>query len=172
MIKKDLKNWHGILKIDEFLIHNQKNEIVYKEENIYNILHQEGELLILNTMFLQSTPLSSFYIGLDNRTTLGFENTLSDINGEPSSNGYARQKILSSEFTISLTSGSNYQVTGPIVNFVATLGSWGPVQNLFLTTVSNGTGGILISSARLSESVTLNPPDIVSMKFSFALSNC
>ena len=172
MIKKDLKNWHGILKIDEFLVYNQNNEIVYKEENIHNILHQEGELLILNTMFLSSTPPSSFYIGLDNRSTLGFANTLADLTGEPSSNGYARQQILPAQFTVSLTSGSNYQVTGPIVNFAATLGSWGPVQNLFLTTVGTGTGGILISSARLSQSVTLSPPNIVSMKFSFALSNC
>lgn len=172
MIKKDFKNWHGILKIDEFLIHNQNYEIIYKEENIHNILHQEGELLILNTMFLNSTPPSSFYIGLDNRSTLGFANNLTDLSGEPYSNGYARQQILPAQFTISLTSGSNYQVTGPIVNFVATLGNWGPVQNLFLTTVSTGTGGILISSARLSQPVSLSPPNIVSMKFSFALSNC
>ena len=46
MLKKDLKNWRGILKIDEFSVLNEKKEIIYQEKNIHNILHQEGELLI------------------------------------------------------------------------------------------------------------------------------
>lgn len=172
MKQKDLKNWRGILKINEFVIYNEKREIIYKEENIYNILHQEGELLILNTLFLANPAPATYYVGLDNRATLGFTNTLTNLTNEPSGSGYARQPILPAQFNLNLTSGANYQVTGPILNFSATVGSWGPVQNLFLTTVNSGTGGVLISSARLSESITLSPPNVASLKFSFALSNC
>ena len=171
MTNKDLKNWHGILKIDEFTVFDNE-KIIYQEKNIYNILHQQGELLILNSVFTGNTAPSSFYIGLDNRTTLGFTDTLSNLTGEPLGNGYARQQILPIQLNISLTSGNNYQVSGPVVNFSATTGILGPVQNLFLTTVSTGNGGILISSARLSESLTLSPPNVASLKFSFALSNC
>lgn len=172
MQKKDLKNWRGILRIDEFTLLNDKKEILYQEKNIHNILHQEGELLILNVLFTGTAAPSYYYLGLDNRTTLDFTNTLSSLSAEPSGNGYARQQILPAQFNVNLTTGSNYQVTGPVVNFSATTGSWGPVQNLFLTTASSGTGGILISSAKLSESITVDPPNIVSLKFSFALSNC
>jgi hypothetical protein len=172
MLKKDLKNWRGILKIDEFSVLNEKKEIIYQEKNIHNILHQEGELLILSVLFTGSAAPSSYYIGLDNRPTLAFTNTLSSLSNEPTSYGYSRQQILPAEFNINFTSGSNYQVTGPVINFSATTNQWGPVQNLFLTNVSSGNGGTLISSARLAESITVIPPNIVSLKFSFALSNC
>ena len=79
MLKKDLKNWRGILKIDEFSVLNEKKEIIYQEKNIHNILHQEGELLILSVLFTGSTAPSSYYIGLDNRPTLAFTNTLSSL---------------------------------------------------------------------------------------------
>ena len=174
MKQKDLKKWRGILKINEFVIYKDesKEEIIYKEENIHNILHQQGELLILNTLFLGDPAPSSYYVGLDNRANLNFTDTLLSLVDEPSGNGYARQQILPAQFVLSLTSGSNYQISGPIINFTASTGSWGPVQNLFLTNVAVGTGGTLISSVRLSQSLTLSPPNIASLKFSFALANC
>ena len=43
MLKKDLKNWRGILKIDEFSVLNEKKEIIYQEKNIHNILKRSQD---------------------------------------------------------------------------------------------------------------------------------
>ena len=87
---------------------------------------------------------------------------------EPSTNGYARQSVASSgQFYISLVGGV-YQANSPTISFVATGGSWGPVQNLFLTNKSDNTG-VLIASVSLVQSITVVNGQSVSMQMSLAL---
>ena len=74
-------------------------------------------------------------------------------------------------FSISVGQNGNYKASGPTVTFNATTDTWGPVQNIFLTNVSSGTDGYLISSARLLDQVTVTPADSITLKFSFAFSN-
>lgn len=164
------KNWNGILIIDEIII-RRNNKIIYKENHIKNIFHASGQYFFLKILFKQQNAPKKYYIGLDNRASLTIDDTLNTIEGEPIGKGYARQVIESKNFEINKSQSGNYRVIGPTLSFSATTSQWGPVRNLFLTNVSSGTDGFLVSSARLAESITLTPPDTATLKFAFSFSN-
>lgn len=164
------KPWNGILIIDEFVVHRQ-DKVIYEEKNIKNIFHANGQFYFLKILFKHLSAPNNYYIGLDNRTTLSLEDTLDSLDGEPVGKGYIRQNISANNFQVNLNQNGNYRVVGPTVTFNATTGSWGPVKNIFLTNASSGTDGYLVSSARLAEAITLNPPDSATLKFAFAFSN-
>jgi hypothetical protein len=176
-MENDMKNWRGIMKIDE-IIHNDNNgNVLFKEENIYNILHNEGEEQILSAVFTGGSTNNSFipanyFLGLDNRTIVTATQTLANLSGEPSGSGYSRQPSSSTTgFTI-INTGGVYQAKSNIVIFAAITGSWGPVINLFLTDVSSGTSGNLYSTAVLSSPIILSSGETISVRFSMALKNC
>lgn len=170
------KNWSGIMKIDELCVYDS-GILIYKNENLYNILHTQGEALILNALFKGGPTSNSYipnnyYLGLDYRSSLVDTQTLADITGEPSANGYLRQPISSSTgFTIN-TGVNPVKATSNMVSFTATGGSWGPVKNLFLCNVSAGSSGSLISSIYMGSEITVAASTVVSMKFSMTLKNC
>ena len=163
-------NWNGILIVDEIIVRN-KNKIVYKQENIHNIFHAFGQYYFLEILFKNLKNPTAYYLGLDNRSSLTLNNTLESLEGEPVGKGYARQSVSLGNFSISVGQNGNYKASGPTVTFNATTDSWGPVQNIFLTNVSSGTNGYLISSAKLLEPITVSPTDSITLKFSFAFSN-
>ena len=170
------KDWRGILIVDEFLV-KRKDEIIFKAENLHNILHVGGEQQILSALFVggptSNTYIpSSYYLGLDARPSLVVTDTLSNITGEPSTGGYSRQPVSSTiGFTIT-TEGTTVKAKSGLLVFSATASSWGPVTNMFLTDASNGTSGILYSSVPIGSNVTVNAGDSISMRFSMALRNC
>lgn len=172
-----MKNWHGIMKIDEIIHKNNDGNILYKEENIYNILHNQGEERILSAVFIGGSANNSFipanyYLGLDNRATVSVSQTLASLSGEPYGNGYSRQPASSTTgFTIT-NDGTTCQARSNIIIFAATSGSWGPVINLFLTDASSGTSGNLYSTAVLSSPIILSAGETISVRFSLALKNC
>ena len=87
------KDWHGILKIEELKVF-EKNELILEKYNLYNMMHQAGESLILNVLFAGAAVPSFYYLGLDTRTNLIETQKLSDLEFlEPSTNGYQRQQI-------------------------------------------------------------------------------
>ena len=167
---KHKNNWNGILIIDEIII-QRNNKIIYKEYNVQNIFHASGQYFFLYILFKNFKNPSTYYLGLDNRNSLTLNNTLLSLEGEPVGKGYTRQGVSLNNFSVSVGQNGNYKAAGPTVTFNATTDTWGPVQNIFLTNVSSGTDGYLISSARLLDQVTVTPADSITLKFSFAFSN-
>lgn len=166
------KDWHGILKIEEFKVF-EKNELVFEKYDLYNIMHQQGESLILNVLFAGGTVPNYYYVGLDSRTTLTETQNMSSIQYlEPSTNGYQRQQV-NAKTGFVLSNTAPVKATSVLINFTATVsGTWGPVKNIFLCDVLNGYSGNLISSVPLGSDLIVNPSSVVSMKFSMTLSSC
>ena len=168
------KNWFGLMKIIDFQ-HIRNGEIVYQEKDLYNVLHTDGEEFLLSALFTGGQDNSfipdSYYLGLDNRTTVSASDEIGDLSGEPSTNGYTRQALSSTTgFTVALSNGVN-RATSNIVSFNATGGSWGPVRSLFLSDKVNNTG-TLISSVLLSSATTVQNGDSVNLRMALSLRDC
>lgn len=123
--------------------------------SMFNALADEGEQNILDLYFrAQNTP-SGFYLRLFNDTPVETD-TLSDLTGEPSGNGYSAQALArnTTDFpTLALDSG-DYKVTSKTVTFTASGGTIGAVTYAVLATTSNNTGK-LVAYVALSGSRTL-----------------
>lgn len=172
-----MKNWHGIMKIDEIIHRNLSGQIVYKEEDVYNILHLQGEQTILSAVFVGGSVNNTFipnnyYLGLDNRATITENQTLANLVGEPSGNGYSRQPLSSSGGFTVINNGGIYQARSNVVVYAAVIGSWGPVVNIFLTNSSSGSSGQLYSTAVLTAPISLSAGETITARFSMALRNC
>ena len=172
-------NWSGILICDEFK-HIRNEKVIFEKYNLKNLLHIQGEEQLLIALFVGGNTSNNYipsfyYLGLDNRPTISITDTYSTITGEPlTSTGYSRQSISSvSGFNIE-TSGTIVKAKTNLIGFTSTSSSWGPVKNLFLTNVPNGsiTSGVLYSSIQIGSDVVLSIGDTISMKFSMALRNC
>ena len=172
-----MKNWHGIMKIDEIIQKDNNGKIIYQEENIYNILHLQGEERILSAVFLGGPTNNSYipanyFLGLDNRGTVTASQTLADLSGEPAGSGYSRQPASSTTGFSIVNNNGVYQARSNIIIFAAVAGSWGPVINLFLTDASSGSSGNLYSTAVLASPIILSSGETISVRFSLALKNC
>lgn len=164
-----MKNkWNGILTILEYTHLDANGKILHQEKNLKNILHRQGENFLLTCCFdkqtgsgnLDTFPPPLYYFGLDNRTVLSVNDTMTSLIDEPPGPpyfGYTRANVSSSSQFAIASVDSIYRATSPIVTFVGTTTGWGPVRNLFLTnnpTVGN-TSGFLISSVALSQPLSL-----------------
>ena len=160
-----------ILELNHF---DSKKNLIYQEKNIKNIIHTKGEELILKILFAGESVPSQYYIGLDSRSSLSRDSDISAIYGlEPTQNYYSRQKVDSNGFAISTVS-SGIRADSPLMAFKAVGGSWGPVNNIFLST-NLGTdvnNNILISSVKLSRVITVSDGETITMKMGMALSSC
>ena len=136
-----------------------------------SILHDEGEQFLLSVLFSGLAMPTNIYLGLDNRTTLAATDTLASLVGEPTVNGYARQPVGSSSFTVVPTSGA-YQANSPIVTFSASGGSWGPVNNLFMSTSLDNTGKIIASVTLNQANLTLISGQIMRIRMGLSLRDC
>lgn len=170
------KNWHGILKIVEAK-QIRNGTIIWNANNMYNLLHSEGEEFILRTLFYNdgNSPPSAYYLGLDSRPSIAYADTMSNLIGEPSGYGYARQALNSSStgntgWTIT-TETSLHKALSNVVSFTASGGSYGPCYNLFLSNKSDNSGK-LISSVALSTPATLSSGDILSLRMTLSLRDC
>lgn len=166
--------WKGILKIVE-IKHTRGDHVVWQSNNLYNMIHTGGEEMILKTLFYNdgTMPPSYYYLGLDNRVTIAYSDTMSSLIDEPSGSGYTRQQLSSSTASSGwlVSSGTSlHKAVSNIVSFQAT-SSYGPVGNLFLTDKSDNTG-YLISSVALTSSVTMSPGDILSLRMTLSLKDC
>jgi hypothetical protein len=167
------ENWHGLVKILEIEHLDCDGSVLWKAKNLRNVLHTDGEQLLLQSMFVGGRTSntfipSNFYFGLDSRSTVAVGDIISGLSGEPTDNGYARFSISSSgQFAVSQFAGI-YQAVSPIVTFTASGGSWGPVLNLFMTS-SHDSSGILISSVPLSSPLTVISGQTISLKMGLSL---
>jgi len=157
-----------LMTINNFTILDKHKNIIFEQKNIKNIVHQQGEQYMLNALFKQGDIATSYWVGLDNRVTLGSSDTTTSITGEPlSQTSYKRQEIAS--WSTPFLSNGAYAVKSNAIVFDASLVGWGPVNNIFLTTAKSS--GILISSARLSQTVILTAGNSVIMDMSLSLTN-
>ena len=165
-----------MITIQEIGLLSSTGELLWKKENLHNMLHDDGEEFIINVLFGGVGVPSFYYFGLDNRTSLSSTDTMSSLVNEPSVNGYARQKIASgssinnaSQFTI--MTEPPFTAQSSILFFSANNnGSWGPVSNLFMTDKSDNSG-YLISSVPLSTTITVAQGTSIYVRMGFQLSD-
>ena len=182
-----------LLTIESIKLLDENNKVKYEQNNIKNTLHQTGEFYMLSSLFsnktrcnppgienllcdgqavtlgnLKSTRVDFYYAGLDNRTTLNTTDTMASLVDEPSSNGYARQKITS--WSSPVISNSVYVIKSNSITFSASSTGWGPVRNIFLATTQNASG-FLISSVKLNQELTLKAGDTSILIMNLSLSN-
>jgi hypothetical protein len=170
-----MSDWHGILKILE-VNHVRNGEVIWKAENLTNMLHTLGEQFILQCAFAKgtlNTPPGSYYFGLDGRATLAYADTVNSLSGqEPNSGGYARQAVSSENGFIFEPIGTSppiYRATSQVITFTAT-GNFGlTVFNLFMCTSSVPASGILIASVALTQALSLVSGDSINVKMSVQL---
>lgn len=138
----------------EFQHYNKNKKLIF-EDVIKNDLADEGAFLILDDVLRADAGATEFYVRLFNDTPVKTDG-LSDLTGEPSTNGYAANLIEKNATgwpTLALDSG-DYQAISSVETFSASGGSWGPVTYGVLATTSDNSGK-LISFAALSQSRTL-----------------
>jgi hypothetical protein len=128
---------------------------VLDEWDSYNALADEGESIFLDCTLRATSCPTTFYLRLFNDTPAETD-TLADLTGEPSTNGYAACEITRDSSgwpTLALDSG-DYQATSSTETFSASGGSWGPVTYAVLATTSDNIGKLVAYTA-LSTSRTL-----------------
>lgn len=143
--------WIGVF---ELIAHDAAGNEIWRDE-LHNALLDEGEKDFLDVYLRGATAPSGFYLRLYNDTPAETD-TLADLTGEPSGNGYAPiavERNATGWPTLALDSG-DYMATSKTVTFQASGGAIGPVTYCVLATSSDNTGK-LISSAALSQTRTL-----------------
>lgn len=152
--------------------HLRNGEVIWEETIEENVLHDEGEQFMLQVVFdeQQSVP-ANYYIGLDNRASPAEGDALTDLTGEPSGDGYARQEVPSDNvgWTVSQSAG-DYQAASTTETFAASGGDWTSVQQMFLCTTVTGTSGKLIATAALSTARLLKDGDSLQTDITIKLS--
>ena len=171
----DKKNWNGILKLIELHHLDVDGSIISKQVNRLNTLHQGGEEFLLRAAFtggrISEVIPDFYYIGLDNRQSVSFSDTIDNLIGEPITGGYQRQQVSSSgDFAINLNQ-THFLATSPIVGFRSTTTGWGPVSNIFLTTAIDSTGD-LISTVVLAAPISLGAGQSVTMRIGITIKDC
>lgn len=169
-----MEKWNGIMKVLEIEHIGTDGSVLHREGNLFNIIHAQGEDLILKMLFSGQSVPENYYVGLDFRSILERSQTISDLFGwEPTANAYARQAVKSDNFSVVTISSGTRQANSPTLLFRASGGSWGPVRNIFLSTaLGYGTNSVLVSSVPLSTSITVADGEIVTMRMAMALSSC
>lgn len=160
--------------------HIRNGKVIWQEFSEFNILHDEGEQAILSAYFATAltgfgAPPANLYLGLDARAAPAEADTLASLSGEPTESGYERKAVSTGGTGVS---GQDFYINQPGAYYRAdskevtwTAGElWPEVKNLFLCTVSTGTGGKLISSKALSTPRTLQDTDTLTASMYIGLS--
>ena len=166
------KPWNGLVVLEELLVtEKDTNNIIYKKENIRNVLNYGGQSLILSCMFMGTTVPVEYYVGLDNRSTITANQTMADISGEPSGNGYQRQPLVNGtnfEFVPAVTPP---KVRSTTISFTGS-GAGYSATDMFLCNVNTGYSGLLISTISFGTTLYITAGNVVSMKFAMTLGSC
>lgn len=163
--------WPRFLRILN-LKHFSNDVLVDECYDLSNMLHVGGQNFILSCCFNTAvhTVPSIYYIGLDNRSIIQESDVITNLIGEPSGYGYVRQPVSSSTGWTIANFPLGVVATSPVISFLASGGSYGPVLNLFLTTALDNTG-VLIATAPFSGHRTLNDGDHLTMQLAVSLIN-
>jgi len=168
---KTTNKWHGVLLLKELLHLSKEGEVILRINDRKNILNLQGEDYILRLMFNGEAMYTTYYFGLDSRSSLSTNQNLSDLNGlEPaSSTGYQRAAILSTSFSEPLFEDGYFQSIPPEVTFIAT-SNWNyAIKNIFMTnSPTNNYSGNLICSIGLQTTINLTAGQSIALKFAMA----
>jgi hypothetical protein len=151
------------------LIHRAADGAVLWEGDVENSLADGGESTFLDCTLRATNCPTTYYLRLFNDTPVETD-TLSDLTGEPSGNGYVAKELTRNSTgwpTLALDSG-DYQATSATVTFEASGGSWGPVTYLVFATSSDNTG-VLMNYGALSTSRTLADGETLQMTYKLKL---
>ena len=164
--------WNGLLILEELKVYEQATgKILYEDKNLKNVFNVGGQTLFLSCMFKNTSVPNEYYVGLDSRTTITAAQTMADISGEPSGNGYLRQPLVKNtnfEFVPDVTPP---KIRSSTVSFTATGTSY-TATDMFLCNVGTGYSGVLISTLSFGTTLTVSPGAVVSMKFAMSLGTC
>lgn len=162
-----------LMRIVEIAHRDAAGRPLFQARDIRNVVHGSGENFMLGVLFSGDTPPDFYYMGLDSRAAPSGGDEMADLEAvEPSSNGYERQSVGSSEFALALAPSGSWQANGPIVTFRAIGGPWGPVRNIFLCTGLGYGASVLISSAAIGQELTVQDGETVTMRMAMSLSGC
>lgn len=165
-----------LLKIEEVRHVDRDGKTIWIAHNLPNTFHNDGEEFMLKALFSGEEEIpDNYYFGLDKRTSITEADNLASLLDEPENdfNGYVRQAISSSSQFVIDTTASHFYARSPILHFSASGGSWGPVRNLFLsTTRQSDYGGYLIASVPLSQTITVNDGESISVRMGLSLKDC
>jgi len=148
------------------LVCKDKHGILKWQETGHNAIAQEGEESILDVYLRGATAPSGFFVRLFNDTPVKTD-SLGDLTGEPSGNGYAAATLERSAVgwpTLALDAG-DYQATSKNIVITASGGTIGPVTHAIIATTSDNTG-ILVTYYALSTSRTLQDGDSLTITIS------
>lgn len=162
-------DWHGLIKILE-IQHIRNNEVIWENKNLYNTVHLLADEYMLKCLFVNDGTLlpTSYYLGMDNRTTVATTDTITDLVDEPSSNGYQRQSLgIEDGWTVQYASGA-YRAIGDIITFNATGGGYGPLRQLFLTNKIDNSG-VLLATVPLTGVLNMSSGDSINLRMSLSL---
>lgn len=166
------KAWPGLMRIVEIKQLDAMGRVRHHEQNIYNLLHHDGEEYLLRLAFNGLAINSDYYLGLDNRSLVDASDDMDSLVGEPVvGGGYERQEIDSSTDFVMNFENDHWVAYSPIVAFRAISAAWGPVRNIFLTNKLDDTG-FLISTATLASPITLDAGDSVTVRIGMQIKAC
>ena len=121
-----------------FIEHIRNNKVIWRAENIKNIIHLEGREFLVKTAFSNNGSLvpDNYYLGLDARDDLIEEDNLNSLLDEPSGSGYLRQSLSSSGTGFAITSTSGiYKALSNIVTFSASGSGCGTLSSTTSTLI-------------------------------------
>lgn len=171
------KPWNGLVKLIELKVVDLEGNVLFKKENINNVLHYGGQDLILSCMFDTTSVPAEYFVGLDSRPTIAVSNTMATIQTsglEPNGYGYSRQTLVRGTSNLVVNSSAQPpKVTSSTITFSATGGSY-TATDMFLCTALTGysSSNILISTVPFGTTITVSPSNLVSMKFALVLNGC
>lgn len=125
-----LNGWQGFFEAKHV---NRYGETVWEDDFIQNTLANEGEENILKTYLQNLSAPSTFYLRLYNDTPVETD-SLGDLTGEPSGNGYAAQELTRNGTgwpTVALIFGSGSDESGTA--------QAGAASTITLAVAANGT---------------------------------
>ena len=146
METNDLLHYESLWTIKHF----RAGEILWEIRDKKNLIVEDGEKAILETFFRDKGTnyfgMTDFFVGLYNGS-LARTSVLTTVPGEPSGNGYARQKIerTSVGFPVIEKDDGNWRVVSKELIVIASGGTIGPVSGAFLCTSSDNTGTLIAS---------------------------
>lgn len=142
-------------------IHVDKDGNKLFESITENTLADAGKRNVLDVYFRSVAPAATYYLALFNDVPTVSDN-LSDLTGEPSGGGYARQALVATTATWSapaVTTAGTVMTKSLTATFNASGGNIGPFTHGVLTDVETGVTGTLIAFDPIGGTITLNDGD-------------